>query len=342
MKNKIEIGIIGFGRFGILMTTVLSGFFKVKVFHYRKRKEDEKIAKKIGINLVSFKEAIDCDYLLLAVPISKTEALIKKIAPLLKPKTTVIDTCSVKELPCKWLEKYLPKDNQIIGSHPMFGAVTTKFNLDEKYFELKNKQVVLCPIRTSKEKLSSLKNFLEKLKLEVLVVSPEEHDKQNAKTLSFVHFLGRSLTGAGIGEQEIFTPGYTDLLRILPHTNNDDWQLFYDMNNYNSYATEIRAEFLGACNLIERKILKSNTINEFDLNRKLINQLDQKIFTLLEERMACVKKIGEYKKRNSLKIVDYKREREIIRKRKQGTKLDPGFIEKIYALIFKESYDYQK
>ncbi len=342
MKNKIEIGIIGFGRFGVLMATVLSSFFDVKVFHYRKRDADLEIANKIGIKLVDFKEVIDCDYLLLSVPISKTENLIKKIAPLLKPKTTIIDTCSVKELPCKWLKKYLPKENEIIGSHPMFGSVTTKFNLNKKYFELENKQVVLCPIRVSEEKLASLKIFLEKLKLKVLIVSPKEHDKQNAKTLSFVHFLGRSLTKAGIGEQEIFTPGYTDLLRILPHTNNDDWQLFYDMNNYNSYSSKIRVEFLRACDLIEGKILEASTTNEFNSNRKLINSIDQKIFTLLEERMTCAKKIGAYKKRNRLTIVDTKREKEIIQKRKQATKLNSDFVEKLYDVIFKESYNYQK
>lgn len=342
MKTKKTIGIIGLGRFGTLTATVLSDFFKVKVYHYRKRESDEKIARKTGAELASFEQVIDCDYLILAIPISKTEELIKKIAKIIKPKTTVLDTCSVKELPCQWLKKHLPKEIDILGTHPMFGPVTTKFNLDKKSFELEDKQIILCPVRISKEKLLKTEKFLKELKLKVLTVSPKEHDKQNAKTLSLVHFLGRSLTKAGIGKQEIFTPGYTDLLSILPHTNNDDWQLFYDMNNFNLHSKEIRSKFLCACDSIEQKIIKADSEDKFDFNRKMIDKIDRKIFTLLEERMECVKEIGKYKKSQGIKTVDKKRESEIINARMKQTNLNPSFIKKIYKAIFNESYQIQK
>ncbi len=342
MKSKIEIGIIGLGRFGTLTATILSNFFEVKIHHYRYKKENEQIVKKIGASLVSLEEVTSCDYLILAVPISKTKELIQKIAPLLKSETIIIDTCSVKELPCRWLKKYLPVENPILGTHPMFGPVTTNFNLDQKHFELSDKQIVLCPIRISSKKLNIIKDFLNKLKLEVTVTTPKEHDRQNAKTLSLVHFLGRSLTKAGIREQKIFTPGYSDLLKILPHTNNDDWQLFYDMNNFNLYSEKIRNNFLKACNLIELKILKAGAENDFDFNRKKINLIDQKIFGLLEDRMVCAENIGKIKKEKGLKIVDSEREQIIIKRRITETKLKKRFVENFYQLLFKESYKKQQ
>lgn len=340
-EEKKTLGIIGFGRFGVLVATVLSDFFEIKVYHHREKESDLTIAAKIGASLVSFEETVHCDFLILSAPISQTEELIKRVAKVIKPGTTVIDTCSVKKLPCKWLEQYIPEDNFTLGAHPMFGPVTTKFDLDQKHFELEGKQIVLCPLRISKDQFTAILDFLEKLKLEVIIVTPEEHDKQNARTLSFVHFLGRSLTEAGIGKQEIFTPGYADILKILPHTNNDDWQLFYDMNNYNPYAEEIRQEFLDACETIEKKVIKADSKDEFDFNRKMINKIDGKIFALLEKRMRCAGEIGKYKKKNNLAVVDPEREKQIVKNIDLNTDLNIDFIEKVYGVIFEESYKQQ-
>jgi len=342
MNNKGTVGIIGFGRFGILTATVLSSFFEVKAYHYRKNKKDEKIAEKIGVKLLDLEEVVDSNYLILAVPISKTKNLIKRIAATLKPETVAMDVCSVKMLPCEWMEKYLPRENEILGTHPMFGPVTTKFDLDKKYFELEDKQIVLCPVRIKKEKLKLIKDFLEKLGIKVIVTTPQNHDEQNAKTLSLVHFLGRSLTQAKIDEQEIFTPGYTDLLKIIPHTNHDDWQLFYDMNNCNPYSEKVRNDFLKACLTVEDKILRSDTEDDFEFNRRMINKIDGEIFSLLEKRLKCVKDIGDIKKKKGLRIVDPKREAAIIENRKKETDLRHDFIEDIYKQIFKESYRNQK
>ena len=88
----------------------------------------------------------------------------------------------------------------------------------------------------------------------MIVTTPENHDEQNAVTLSLVHFLGRSLFEAGIHEQRIFTPGFANLLKIYQHTTFDDMQLFYDMNNYNPFAEKVRRNFRAACDTIEKKI----------------------------------------------------------------------------------------
>jgi prephenate dehydrogenase len=84
-----------------------------------------------------------------------------------------------------------------------------------------------------------------------------DHDKQNAKTLALVHFLGRALVASGVKEQQIFTPGYADLLKIIPHTASDNWQLFFDMNNFNPFAKKIREKFMRNCQDLDNKILNS-------------------------------------------------------------------------------------
>lgn len=341
-KSKCKIGIIGLGRFGTLVSCILSKHAEVRIYHYKDNKEIRSRAKKVGAKLVDLETASKSDVVILAIPISKTEEMIKKISRLAQKNTLIIDTCSVKVLPCQWLKKHVKAPMQIMGTHPMFGPVTTKFNLEKKYWELEKKQIILCPLRIQKEKLEAIKRFLKSLGLEVLVTTPEDHDKQNAKTLSFVHFLGRALNKAEIKKQKIYTPGYTDLLKISPHTNSDNWQLFYDMHNFNPYSEKVRKKFFESANWLEERIIKSESLDDFEFSRKMIDRVDKEIIKLLEERFKYVKSIGKIKKKKGLATVDKKREEKIIKEKIKQSGLDKKFIEDLYKLIFRESHKKQK
>lgn len=76
--------------------------------------------------------------------------------------------------------------------------------------------------------------------------------------------------------------------------------------------------------------------------RKEIDAIDKKLLQLFEKRFNVSKKVGEYKKKNKMKIFDKKREKEIIEKRTNETKLSSLFVKKLYKLIFKESKRLQK
>ncbi len=340
MKRK-TISIIGFGNFGTLLASILNQHFAVSVYHYKKNKEYDNKAKKIRVKLVDIKIASKADIVILSVPISKTKETIKKIAPLMKNGAILMDTCSVKVRPCKWLKKYTPKNIQIIGTHPMFGPTTTKFNLDKQTWNLENLQIVLCPLRLQNERFIELKNYFNKLKLKVITTTPEDHDKQNAKTLSFVHFIGRSLLASDIGHQKIYTPGYLDLLSILPHTTSDNWQLFYDINNYNPYSDKLREKFRDAGLKIEEKIIRHRKKNEIQINREMIDLIDTRIMKLLKKRLVCSRNIGKIKKAKNLKIIDPQREKEIIAEKIKKFAMNKDFIKKFYKLIFNESYKEQ-
>ncbi len=262
MNKKIKILIIGFGNFGTLIASILNKYALVEVYHYRQKSENIAKAKKIGLKLVSLDSAKEANIVILATPISKTKNTIKKVAPLLKKGALFLDTCSVKVAPCNWLKKYSPKNIEIMGTHPMFGPVSTKFDLDKQKWSLNGLQIILCPLRIKKENLSKIKKFLKSLGLKVIISSAKEHDKQNAKTLSLVHYLGRALLRVNITEQKIYTPGYKNLLSIVPHIDADTKQLFYDMNNYNPYAKELRKKFLKALIDIDKEIIKNNHFND--------------------------------------------------------------------------------
>ncbi|MFA6171664.1 MAG: prephenate dehydrogenase/arogenate dehydrogenase family protein [Patescibacteria group bacterium] len=342
MPIKKTVSIIGFGRFGQLTASVFSKRAEVLIYESRVKNDHKLKAKKIGAKIVNLKLAASADLIILAVPISAAEKVIKQIAPYVRPGSLIVDTCSVKAYPCGWLKKYLPKSVEIMGTHPQFGPVTTKFNFEKQSYKLKGLQIVLCPIRIGGARLGAVKNFLTGLELKVIITTPEDHDRQNAYTLGLVHFVGRALLGAGAREQEIYTPGYTDLLSILPHTTSDNWQLFYDMHNYNPYAESVRLKFMGACESMDERIRKANVKDELGFRREAINKIDCRVFKLLKDRFRQVRAIGKIKGKKGLPIQDKKREEDIIKDKVKKFKMDKNFVEGIYHSIFKEAYRKQK
>ncbi|PLX20651.1 hypothetical protein C0584_05420 [Candidatus Parcubacteria bacterium] len=341
MKTKKKFLIIGFGRFGKLSASIFKKYFEVQIFDNNITTEKIKAAKIIGVNLINPKELNNADFIFLTVPISRTEETIKNISNKLKEGSLVMDACSVKTLPCKWLNKYLPKNVQILGTHPMFGPNTSHYNLEKQSWDLKNMQIVLCPQRVEPKTYKQIKDVFMDLGLKIIETTPSNHDKQNARTLSFVHFLGRSLWDAGFREQEIYTPGYKDILRIFGHTTNDDWRLFFDMNKFNPYSTGVRENFLKSCSKIENRLLKNESKDDFDYLRRRIVKIDKNIFSLLKERFSIATKIGKIKKRKGIKVLDKSREKTIIDKAIKESKLSPSFIKKIYRTILNQSYKQQ-
>ena len=129
----MEIGIIGFGRFGKLLTKYLSEDFKVYIFN--RSDKNEEIKKTNGIP-ASLEEVCKKDVVIPCVPISQFEETLNEIKGLLKENSLIIDVCSVKEYPVEVMKKILPEKTQILATHPMFGP-------DSAAESLKDRKVVL-------------------------------------------------------------------------------------------------------------------------------------------------------------------------------------------------------
>ena len=76
-------------------------------------------------------------------------------------------------------------------------------------------------------------------------------------------------------------------------------------------------------------------------HRKKIDKIDKEINKLIEKRLECAKEIGKYKKKNKMRIVDIKREKEVLGNRVKQSKLDKGFTKKLFSLIIKKSREAQ-
>ncbi len=240
----MTIGIIGFSRFGQLLAEILKPYAEVYVYN---RSDKSARARELSVRWSSIEDVCQCDWIFVAVAISATEEMIKKIWPLVKKDSLVMDVCSVKVLPAKWLQAHLPQEIKVIATHPMFGPDSAKNGL-------KGLQWVICPLRISDETLNQVKDILNKLEVKIIETTPENHDKQTAISLSLVHFIGRGLEEFGLQKQKISSLGFERLLKVNETVTNDSWQLFLDMQKFNPYTKQIRKKFIKALKNVNKKI----------------------------------------------------------------------------------------
>ena len=158
-----------------------------------------------------------------------------------------MDVCSIKEHPTRAMKKILPKYVQVLATHPMFGPDSAKDGI-------KGKKIALCKVRINRSLYVKIKKYLVKHGLRVIETTPEEHDKQIAQSLVLTHFIGRALIEMKLKKIKLDTEGYKRLLHILGVVEHDTWQLFEDMNRYNKYAKNLRKEFVGALDRINKRL----------------------------------------------------------------------------------------
>lgn len=239
----MKIGLIGYGRLGKLAAHYLGQDCDLLV-HDQSGNYQGHNPKRMKPS--SLEEVCQAPIVILAVPISQLADLCRSISSLLKEQTLVVDVCSVKVKPMEQMNELLPKHVQILGTHPMFGpdsAAKTVFG----------SKIVLCPQRMEAELLANIRNYLETHGLKVIEVDPHEHDRQMSSSLLMTHMIGRTLMQLQAKDLEIDTKGYRRLMKILEVVENDSWQLFKDMNDYNPYASSMREDFVQALQeVIER------------------------------------------------------------------------------------------
>ncbi len=327
-NKKLTFGIIGYGRFGRMWAKYLTKHGKVFVY-------DSKIQVSKSRNIIStsLKGVVSADVVFLAVPISEIESVCRTINPLLLPRTLVVDVCSVKMFPILAMKKNLPKNQPFLATHPLFGP-----DSERKNHGLKGFKIVVSGSRGQSILARHLVNIFKKMELKVIFSSPEKHDLEMARSQALVHFIGRALTALKLRPQYISTPDYQSLLRINQMVDNDTWELFFDMQNKNSFAENMRRRFMRELGTLHNRIL----MRKLDLTelRASTEELDRSIIELLAERLKIVGKIGKLKKQGKLKVFNGAREKRLKalhRKYSQENKLDRELADKIFDIIIKHS-----
>ena len=228
-----SIGVVGYGRFGMVLTELLKKDYNVSVY------DPDASAGEMSKSL---EDVLESRIIFIAVPIRSFESVIKKVSQYNLYNATIIDVCSVKIHPVKIMKQYLPDHVGIIASHPHFGP--------DSYSPFKELKTTLYPIRDTYNRYNEIKDFFEKYSIRTVKLSPDEHDMMAASSQGLTHFIGRVLSEAGVVSTQINTLGFNDLLAVIEQTCNDSWDLFKDLQKYNPYTDEMIDNLLETINKI--------------------------------------------------------------------------------------------
>ncbi len=223
------IGLIGAGAFGGFCIPYLGRLGDL--FICDPHRDLSTLSYEGAVRLTALAEAARQDVVVLAVPFSELRDVAEQIAPHLRPGAIVVDVCSIKVKPLAVLRAVLPDHVGIVGTHPLFGPQSGRNGIA-------GLPVAVC--RGHGRGLSRIVRALRRLELNVIVVSPEEHDRQMAYVQGLTHLLGRAIAALDLPAFPLATPTYDLLMRTSEMVRYDSDALFRTIMVENPYAAEAR------------------------------------------------------------------------------------------------------
>ena len=243
-----SVGIIGFGRFGKVLANILQRGFAIKAY-------DPKPAGPFpGVQFLDLDTVLNEKVVFIAVPIRHFESVIADISKKLKKETTLIDVCSVKSYPVNIMLKTLPDHIGVIATHPMFGP--------DSYMSNSNLKMMINNTRDLHNQYSFWKRFFSDQSIQIIEMTPDQHDRLAAKTQGVTHFLGRMLKEFGIKKTNIDTQGFRDLLDLVGQTCNDTWELYADLQLYNPYTEDMVEKLKASTNKLDNQLNELRDVAE--------------------------------------------------------------------------------
>lgn len=233
-KRDLSFGIVGYGAFGELMAQLLSKHSKVVVYS---RRDIPPYDLPKNITIGTLEAAASCDIVVLCNELSAFEKDCAKIATFVSPSTIVMDVCSVKILPAQTMKDTLGGKCRLLATHPLFGPQSV-IKGDGRGQKIVWHEVEGGPF-------TELEQFIvSKLGLEILKMSPEEHDKQMAWVHCLTFFVGRGLVELNPPESSLTTNYYDRLKAVINYEKQHSYELFRTVQLGNIYSGQIRKEFI--------------------------------------------------------------------------------------------------
>jgi len=222
------LSIIGFGAFGQLIARHLRPHLALSVCDPCVRPND--------LPQVDPARAARADIVVLAVPLPQLEAVLRAIAPHLRPGSTVIDVSSVKVEPARLMLDLLPDHVGIVASHPLFGPASAAGGIA-------GHRIAWCPLRGRGHR--RLAAFLKARGLQVIPTTPDQHDRDMAVVQGLTHLIARSLSRLGPLPQRMATRSFQKLVEAAAMVQDDSPELLATILRANPHAAEVRARFLA-------------------------------------------------------------------------------------------------
>lgn len=221
-----QLGLIGCGLMGSSFALALKRAGLVKrVVGYSKSPSTTERARQMGVIDVEAPSALlavsGADIVLLAIPVSSTEATFKAIRHLVGPQTLVMDVGSTKRDVVDAARRVLREQiGSFVPCHPITGKeVSGVEHADVDLYA--GKQVIITPIeRTFTVQLQKATAVWKALGCHVVQMSPQAHDAAYAAVSHLPHLIAFAMIN-GITSQAhgkdymaLAGPGFRDFTRI--------------------------------------------------------------------------------------------------------------------------------
>ena len=221
-----QLGLIGCGLMGGSFALALKQAGLVqRVVGYSKSPSTTDRARQLGVIDVEAPSALlavaGADIVLLAVPVSATEATLKAIRHLVTPQMLIMDVGSTKADVVQAARRALRDQvGSFVPAHPITGReVAGVEHADAELYY--GRQVILTPTeRTLTAQLLQAQEVWQAIGCRVSSMSPESHDSAFAAVSHLPHLLAfammNTLTGQpeGDGYLSLAGPGFRDFTRI--------------------------------------------------------------------------------------------------------------------------------
>ncbi len=221
-----QLGLIGCGLMGGSFALALKRAGLVKrVVGYSKSPSTTDRARQMGVIDVEAPSALlavaGADIVLLAVPVSATEASLKAIRHLVTPNMLIMDVGSTKADVVQAARSALgEKVGPFVPAHPITGREVAGVEHSDVDLYV-GRQVILTPIeRTLTVQLKQAEEVWKALGCRVTSMSPEAHDEAFAAVSHLPHLLAFAFINGLAGQPQaenffsLAGPGFRDFSRI--------------------------------------------------------------------------------------------------------------------------------
>ncbi|MEO1266658.1 MAG: bifunctional chorismate mutase/prephenate dehydrogenase [Myxococcota bacterium] len=181
------------------------------------------------------------DVVMIAVPMAVAETVAATLAPWVREDALICDINSLKSAICQVFQEQC--SSEALGLHPMFGPTV---------HALRRQKTVVCPVRPG-PRATWMTRELQRLGMEVIVATPDDHDRMMAIVQVLVHFntlvMGDALrrTGISVAESLQFTsPIYRLELAFVGRLFTQDPGLYAEIEMRNPYSAQAREHYRDA------------------------------------------------------------------------------------------------
>jgi prephenate dehydrogenase len=232
-----SVGIVGLGAFGRLIAQHLAPHCRLLAYDPVVMSGDH------GAVAATLRATASCSVVILAVPVSRLGEAVAAIAPHLRQGTLVIDVGSVKTVPVKVMREGLPPHVEILATHPLFGPQSASDGI-------RGLKIAVCLVRGRRGFRAAA--FMRKtLGLDVIVTTPEAHDREAATVQGLTHLIAKVLVSMEPLPTRMTTRSFELLMQAVGMVRHDAPEVFQAIEQLNPYAAGVRQRFFALASELE-------------------------------------------------------------------------------------------